>query len=88
LENIENLKRSALATKQDKELNQYYEKYASQIQTMEINKALIEKYVENKQSSVEDVGEIDEISNENIEMEAESSHKCGYNPVSDMYNNK
>ncbi|CAI6374780.1 unnamed protein product [Macrosiphum euphorbiae] len=80
VENIENLKRSALATKQDKELNQYYEKYESQIRTMEINKALIEKYVENKQSSVEDVGEIDGISNENLEMEAESSDKCGYNP--------
>eukprot|EP00102_Acyrthosiphon_pisum_P014691 XP_008184870.1 PREDICTED: uncharacterized protein LOC100569811 isoform X2 [Acyrthosiphon pisum] len=80
LKNIENLKRSALATKQDKELNQYYEKYASQIRTMENNKALIEKYVENKQPSEEDVKEIDEISNENIEMEAESSDHCGYNP--------
>jgi len=73
--------------KQVKELNQYCAKYDNQIQTIEINKSLIERCVENKQSSVEEAEAIDEIGsgNEGIETEGESSENCAYIPVSDIY---
>lgn len=84
VENINNLKRSSLSTKQDKELNQYWAKYDSQIRTREINKSLIQKYVENKEPSVEEEEAIvSSNGNEDIEMEAESSDNCAYIPVSD-----
>jgi len=88
--NIENFKRSTLATKQVKELNQYWAKYENQIRTMEINKSLVERCVENIQS-VEEEEEIDEIGsnvNEGLETETESSDNCAYNPVSDISNIK
>jgi len=93
VKNLKNLKSSALVTKQNKELNQYWAKCKSQIRTMEINKLLIEKCVENVQPKVEEEEVIDEIdSNENevIEVEAESSENCTYIPVSDtrIYGNK
>ncbi|XP_022178961.1 uncharacterized protein LOC111039677, partial [Myzus persicae] len=82
VENINNLKRSSLSTKQDKELNQYWAKYDSQIRTREINKSLIQKYVENKEPSVEEEEAIvSSNGNEDIEMEAESSDNCAYIPV-------
>lgn len=91
VKNLKNLKRSALITKQNKELGQYWAKCSSQIRKMEINKLLIEKCVENIQSSVEEEETIDEIGsneNEGIEMEAESSENCAFIPVSDIYGNK
>ncbi|KAL5238975.1 hypothetical protein ACI65C_006385 [Semiaphis heraclei] len=85
VKNLKNLKRSALITKQNKELGQYWAKCSSQIRKMEINKLLIEKCVENIQSSVEEEETIDEIGsneNEGIEMEAESSENCAFIPKS------
>jgi len=91
VKNLKNLKRSALIKKQNKELNQYWAKCSSQIRKMEINKSLIEKCVENIQTSVEEEEAIDEIGsneNEGIEMEAESSENCTFIPVSDIYGKK
>lgn len=89
-ENIEKFKLSTLAKKQVKELNQYRAKYENQIRTMEINKSLVERCVENKQSMEEEevIDEIGSNVNEGIETETESSDNCGYNPVSDMSSNK
>ncbi|KAL4153696.1 hypothetical protein QTP88_001529 [Uroleucon formosanum] len=60
-ENIGNFKLSTFSIKQVKELNQYWAKYDNQIRTMEINKSLIERCVENIHSSVEEQNAIDEI---------------------------
>lgn len=85
-ENIGNFKLSTFSIKQVKELNQYWAKYDNQIRTMEINKSLIERCVENIHSSVEEEKAIDEIDsngNGGIKTETESSNNCAYIPVSE-----
>ncbi|XP_003246494.1 uncharacterized protein LOC100572868 [Acyrthosiphon pisum] len=88
VENIVNFKRSTLATKQVKELNQYWAKYENQIRTTEINRSMIERCVENIQlvEKAEVIVEIGSNVNEGIETETESSDNCAYNPKAKSMN--
>lgn len=79
----ENVKRSTLAKRQEKEVKRYLAKFDEQTWFIENNKTLVDKCIENKEideSVVEEI--IDEI-NEEIEIEAESSLHCDFTHVSD-----